>query len=264
MTLKKVPITWITTPILLIAFLSIWHFYVVFFDISKFILPPPIEVLKSLIELLSSRIAWGHTWITVYETVVGFIIACIVGVGLGTLLGKVYWLERALNPFIIATQVIPKVALVPLFILWFGFGPESKIIVAAVLAFFPILTNTVLGVKSVESGHRNVLKVLNASRWQSFAFVEFPSSLPTILAGMEVGIVLSLIGAVVGEYLGGSTGLGHLLVASLNDYKVGAMFAVITLLTLVGFSLYFVVGSLRYLLIPWHESVFLKEAHLAD
>ena len=131
MILKKVPITWITTPILLIAFLSIWHFYVVFFDISKFILPPPIEVLKSLIELLSSRIAWGHTWITVYETVVGFIIACIVGVGLGTLLGKVYWLERALNPFIIATQVVPKVALVPLFILWFGFGMSSKVIVSA-------------------------------------------------------------------------------------------------------------------------------------
>ena len=153
-----------------------------------------------------------------------------------------------------ATQVVPKVALVPLFILWFGFGPESKIIIAAVLAFFPILTNTMLGVKSVDCGHRDVMTVLNASRWDAFITMELPSSLPAIVAGMEVGIVLAIIGAVVGEYLGGSTGLGHLAVASLNDFKVGMMFAVIILLTLLGFALYMVIGLLRRLLTPWHES----------
>jgi len=261
---KRFEISWITTPLLLIVFLLAWHFYVVHFNVSKFILPPPLAVWDSLIELLNTASTWRHTWITVYETVAGFLIACVVGVGLGTFLGKVYWLERTLNPFIIATQVVPKVALVPLFILWFGFGPEAKIIVAAVLAFFPILTNTVLGVKSVERGHRDVLTVLNATRWQSFISTELPSSLPTILAGMEVGIVLALIGAVVGEYLGGSTGLGHLLVASLNDYKVGAMFAVIFLLSAIGFVLYFLVGSLRRMMIPWHESVLLKGPNVAS
>jgi NitT/TauT family transport system permease protein len=260
---KRIEVFWITTPLLLIVFLLAWHFYVIHFNVSKFILPPPLAVWDSLIELLNTPSTWRHTWITVYETVVGFLIACVIGVGLGTFLGKIYWLERTINPFIIATQVVPKVALVPLFILWFGFGPEAKIIVAAVLAFFPILTNTVLGVKSVERGHRDVLTVLNASRWQSFTSVELPSSLPTILAGMEVGIVLALIGAVVGEYLGGSTGLGHLLVASLNDYKVGAMFAVIFLLTAIGFVLYFLVGSLRRMVIPWHESVLLKGPNVA-
>jgi NitT/TauT family transport system permease protein len=160
-----------------------------------------------------------------------------------------------LNPFIVATQVVPKVALVPLFILWFGFGPEAKIVVAAVLAFFPILTNTVLGVKSVDLGHRDVMTVMNANRWQRFVCLELPSALPAILAGMEVGVVLAIIGAVVGEYLGGSSGLGHLAVAALNDYKVGAMFAVILLLTLLGFALYVCVGLLKKVLIPWHESV---------
>ncbi len=247
-------ISWLSTPALLVAFVAVWHFYVQWSGVSKFIIPPPIAVWESFLDLISSPSTLRHTWITLYETLAGFVIACIVGVGLGTVLGKTPWLERAVNPFIVATQVVPKVALVPLFILWFGFGPESKIIIAAVLAFFPILTNTMLGVKSIDLGHRDVMTVLNANRWQAFLTLELPSSLPAIVAGMEVGIVLAIIGAVVGEYLGGSTGLGHLAVASLNDFKVGMMFAVIILLTLIGFVLYMLIGLLRRVLTPWHES----------
>jgi len=253
--MKRIPVTWITTPAILIAFLLVWHFYVTWFNVSKFIVPPPAAVAESFVELLTSRSTLYHAWITLYETLVGFVLATVIGVGLGTVLGKTPWLEQALNPFIVATQVVPKVALVPLFILWFGFGPEAKIVVAAVLAFFPILTNTVLGVKSVDLGHKDVMTVLNARRWQRFVTLELPSALPAVLAGMEVGVVLAIIGAVVGEYLGGSTGLGHLAVAALNDYKVGALFAIILLLTLIGFALYVLVGTLKHFVIPWHESV---------
>jgi len=252
---KRIPVTWITTPAILIAFLLVWHFYVTWFNVSKFIVPPPTAVAESFVELLTSRSTLYHAWITLYETLVGFVLATVIGVGLGAVLGKTPWLEQALNPFIVATQVVPKVALVPLFILWFGFGPEAKIVVAAVLAFFPILTNTVLGVKSVDLGHKDVMTVLNARRWQRFVTLELPSALPAVLAGMEVGVVLAIIGAVVGEYLGGSTGLGHLAVAALNDYKVGALFAIILLLTLIGFALYVLVGTLKHFVIPWHESV---------
>ena len=183
-----------------------------------------------MIDLLTTPSTLRHTWATLYETLLGFLSSpASSACALGTALGKTPWLERAVNPFIVATQVVPKVALVPLFILWFGFGPESKIVVAAVLAFFPILTNTVLGIKSVDYGHRDVMTVLNAKKWQNFVSLELPSSLPAVLAGMEVGIVLSIIGAVVGEYLGGATGLGYLLVASMNNYKVGMLFAVIIL-----------------------------------
>jgi NitT/TauT family transport system permease protein len=253
--MKRFPVTWITTPAILIAFLLVWHFYVTWFNVSKFIVPPPAAVAESFVELLTSRSTLYHAWITLYETLVGFVLATVIGVGLGAVLGKTPWLEQALNPFIVATQVVPKVALVPLFILWFGFGPEAKIVVAAVLAFFPILTNTVLGVKSVDLGHKDVMTVLNARRWQRFVTLELPSALPAVLAGMEVGVVLAIIGAVVGEYLGGSTGLGHLAVAALNDYKVGALFAIILLLTLIGFALYVLVGTLKHFVIPWHESV---------
>ena len=255
MRLLRKRITWITTPALIILFIAGWHFYVVWFDVSKFILPTPGSVVDGLVELFDTPSTYRHTWITVYETLAGFAIATVIGIGLGAVLGKVRWLEQALNPFIIATQVVPKVALIPLFILWFGFGPESKIVISAIIAFFPILTNTLLGVKSVDFGHKDIMISLNASKWQTFLLLEFPSALPAILTGMEVGIVLAIIGAVVGEYLGGSEGLGYLAIATLSAYKVNMLFAVIILLTAVGFVLYAAVAGIRRFAIPWHESV---------
>ena len=261
--MKRLSVQWLTTPALLVAFVLVWQVYVTLFNVSKFIIPPPLLVAESFVDLLTSPNTLKHTWITLYETITGFLLACLIGVGLGAVLGKTPWLERALNPFIVATQVVPKVALVPLFILWFGFGPESKIVVATVLAFFPILTNTVLGIKSVDLGHKDVMTVLNAGRWETFLHLELPSALPAVLAGMEVGVVLAIIGAVVGEYLGGSTGLGYLAVASLNDYKTGMLFAVILLLTMIGFALYVLIGGLKRLAIPWHESVLIERQTVA-
>ena len=249
---------WITTPVLVLALLLAWHFYVSIANVSAFILPAPAKVWDAWMDMLSSSRAWGHTWLTVYVTLVGFAWALVVGVGLGVLLGRMRWLELTLNPFIVATQVIPKVALLPLFVVWFGFGNTSKVIVAAILAFFPILTNTVLGVKSVDMGHRDVMTSLNASRWQIFRRLELPSSLPYILTGMEVGIVLAIIGAIVGEYLGGNAGLGFMLVSKMNGYETDGLFAVIIQMTLLGFFFYFATGALRRLLIPWHQSVNLK------
>lgn len=247
--------TWISTPLLIVVFLLAWKLYVTLFEVSALILPPPEDVGRALWDMLGDERVWDHAQITVTETVVGFAIAVVFGVALGTLIGKIGWLERTLNPFIVATQVVPKVALVPLFILWFGFGPTSKIVVAAVLAFFPIMTNTVLGVKSIPAGHREVMLSLNAGRRETFLRLELPSSAPYILTSFEVAIVLATIGAVVGEYLGGTEGLGYLAVASLNGFEVDRLFAVIILLTAIGFLLYLVVTGARRLIIPWHESV---------
>jgi NitT/TauT family transport system permease protein len=249
---------WITTPIVLIALVSIWEFYVVQFRVSPLILPRPGAVLDAWIEMLQSPRAWHHTWMTVYATLTGFAYAVVIGVGLGVIIARVRWLELTLNPFIVATQVIPKVALVPLFVLWFGFGIVSKVIVAAVLAFFPILTNTAMGVKSIDEGHRDVMLSLNATRWQVFRRLEFPSALPFILTGFEIGIVLAIIGAIVGEYLGGNAGLGHLLIARLNAFETADMFAVLIHMSILGFLFYFSIGALRKILIPWHASARLK------
>jgi NitT/TauT family transport system permease protein len=249
---------WLGSLILLAVFLTVWEGYVRLFGVSKLVLPPPSLVLVEWARSLSEPSVWFHTWITVWETVIGFFFATVIGVGLGALLGKMPRLERMLNPFIVATQVVPKVALVPLFVVWFGFGITSKVVIAAVLAFFPILLNTMLGVKSVDWGHREVLASLNATRWQSVVELEFPSALPFILTGMEVGVVLAIIGAVVGEYLGGSEGLGNLAVREMNAYDTTALFAVIIHLSIIGFLFYGAVVACRRFLIPWHESARLR------
>jgi len=249
---------WITTPVLAALLIAVWDVYVRQAGVSPLILPRPGAVWHAWMEMLGDRRAWHHTWMTVYATLTGFAYATVLGVGLGVLIARARWLELTLNPFIVATQVIPKVALVPLFVLWFGFGLTSKVIVAAVLAFFPILTNTALGVKSIDEGHRDVMTSLNASRWQVFSRLELPSALPYILTGLEVGIVLAIIGAIVGEYLGGSSGLGHLLIARLNGFETDGMFAVLMHMSILGFTFYFSIGALRRLLIPWHASARLK------
>jgi NitT/TauT family transport system permease protein len=250
---KKTP-AWVGSIALLIVFLGGWELYTRAFNVSKLILPPPSLVIEAWLLTLTRSGTWFHTGITALETLVGFFFAVVTGVALGALLGKMPRLEKMLNPFVIGMQVVPKVALVPLLVVWFGFGLTSKVVIAAVLAFFPILLNTVLGVKSVDRGHREVMASLNASRWQSATQLEFPSALPYILTGMEVGVVLAIIGAVVGEYLGGSEGLGNLAVKEMNSYNTVALFAVIIHLSIIGFLFYAVVVGLRRFLIPWHES----------
>lgn len=252
---RRLPIEWIAAPLLFVACVAVWHYYVRWAQVSSFIMPTPVAVWHAFVELLWTPSTWRHTWVTAQETLYGFGIALVGGVIMGTVLGKLPWLERTLNPFIVASQVVPKVALVPIFVVWFGFGMTTKIMLATVLAFFPIFTNTLLGVKSVDRGHRDVMASLNATRGQRFVQMELPSALPYILTGMEVGIVLAIIGAVVGEYLGGNQGLGYLLIAKMNAFETDALFAVLIHLSVVGFLFYAAIGFIRRGLIPWHESV---------
>jgi NitT/TauT family transport system permease protein len=246
---------WISTPVLLVAVIVGWKLVIAVFDISPFVLPQPEEVVGGMVEVMQAQDFTTHLTVTLTETLVGFGIALVLGVGMGAVLGRIAWLERALRPLIVASQVVPKVALVPLFIVWFGFGMTSKIVIVVILAFFPIMLNTLLGVRSVDPGHRDVMRGLNAGRWVTFWRLDYHSTMPYVFAGMEIGIVFAIIGAVVGEYLGGNQGLGTLIVTSLNSLNAEQLFAVITILTLIGFALYLAVVALKRVFIPWHESV---------
>lgn len=242
-------------PVLaIIGFLLIWKIYVVISGVSRFLLPAPEAMILAAITLLGEMQTWHHIWTTVAECVGGFVLALVFGIAFGTLIAKSPVLERAFQPIIVMLQVLPKIALVPLFVLWFGFGIESKIIIAAVIGVFPILINTQLGIKSVEAGHREVMKTLNAGSWKTFYLLEVPSALPFILGGMEIGIVLTTIGAVVGEFLAGGSGLGHLAVMTLQELEVDRLFGIILLLTILGFVLYYAIVLLRKVAIPWHQS----------
>ena len=149
---------------------------------------------------------------------------------MGVVLGSVVWLERATRPLIVTTQVVPKVALIPLFIIWFGFGMTSKIIIVALLAFFPIMLNILLGVRSVEAGHRELMRSLNAARGRRSRRLEYHSTSPTCSPGTEVGIVFAITGAVVGEYIAGDAGLGYIVVTSMNNLEAATLFALILVL----------------------------------
>jgi NitT/TauT family transport system permease protein len=244
----------VSTLVAVVVTVALWKLVIAVFSVSPFVLPQPEKVIGGVRDLASSDGFWSDVRVTLTETLVGFLIALVLGLGLGTLLGRIVWLEQALRPVIVASQVVPKVALIPLFIIWFGFGMTSKIIIVALLSFFPILLNVILGVRSVDAGQRDVMRSLNATRWQTFRRLELPSTLPYILAGMEVGIVFAVVGAVVGEYLGGDQGLGYRVVTSLNNLEAETLFAVILVLTLFGFLLYLAVVALKRFLIPWHDS----------
>jgi NitT/TauT family transport system permease protein len=232
-----------------------WKAYVEWFDVSSFLLPPPEDVWRATVDLVSLSDTWSHVWVTTREIVGGFLFATALGVATGVLLAEVRVLERALTPLLVALQVIPKVTIIPLLLLWFGFGSSSKVIIAAVFAYFPITMGTLAGLKGAELGHRDLAAVLQARRGQRLWTIELPGALPSILTGMEVGIVLATIGAVVAEYLAGDEGLGWLALRSLNGVRVDELFGVIVLLSLLGFLLYAAVSLLRRVLVPWHPSV---------
>lgn len=247
-------ILWITTPTLLWSFIAWWDWIIDRNDVSPLLIPAPGVVWDALVFVVQQPHVQRHTFITLYETLIGFTFAAMFGLVVGVVLGKVRFLERLLSPFIVATQVVPKVAVVPLFVLWFGFGVQSKIFMAALLAFFPILQNTILGVRSIERGHRDLMLVVQAPRWKRIVSLDVPSSLPYVLTGVELGMVFALTGAVVGEYLGGSEGLGAFVIITLGALKTDQLFAAVVLLTILGFMLYAVVAGIRRFAIPWHES----------
>jgi len=237
-----------------VVFLVAWSLYVHTAAVSAFVLPPPEAIIAALSKMVFDPKLWHHVLVTATETVSGFVIAVLLGVFLGFVMARIPPVEWAAKPFIIVFQLIPKIALAPLFILWFGFGMESKIVISAALAFFPVFSNALVAFKSIEPGDRDVMVILQARPMQRFVMLELPTALPVILTGMEVAVVLAMIGAIVGEFIGGNEGLGFLAVSYLQNLAVPNLFGVIVLLTLLGLVLYAIIGRLRAWLTPWHVS----------
>ncbi len=255
---RRVPrwLPFVTTPGIVVVFVIAWAILSGAGKISPLVLPSPRAVLDAFVTDVGQGYVWTHgVLITLEETVLGFALGLAGGLILGYFMGKYVLVNSIASPFVIASQVVPKVALMPLFILWFGFGVTSKIAISAMLSFFPILTNVALGVRSVPPPMNEMLTSFNSSRWQRFRKLEAPSVLPYMLAGCEVAIVLSLIGAVVGEYLGGTDGLGSLVIAAQSQLNIADLYSTILLMTLLGFLLYSIVALGKRVLIPWHESV---------
>jgi len=235
----------------LVTALTIWQLIVWQGGYAHFIIPAPAAVAGRLVDLLADGSLWLHCWVTLQEVLVGLGGGALVAVLLGYLLAHSPVAERILAPYIVASQSVPVVAIAPLLVIWFGTGLLSKVLVCALIVFFPILINTIVGVRSVAPELRDLMRTLEASRWQMVWLLEIPAALPTLLGGFKLGATLAVIGAVVGEFVASSRGLGYLLKQGQQLYDTPLIFVGIGVLVLVAQLLYGTVALAERWLLRW-------------
>lgn len=243
----------ISLPVGLILLLSLWSLVIIVGDYPVFILPDPLTVFRELVKITASGILWHHTQATLFEVAGGLSLGLSTATILGYILAKSPFLERLIGPYIAALQSIPAVAIAPLLVIWFGSGQLSKVLICALVIFFPILVNTIVGIRSVDPGLKTLMRSLRANRWQTFALLEVPAAMPVLLGGLKIGVTLSVIGAVVGEFVGADRGLGFLINLSKGLYNTPQMFAALIALGVISLTLYSVVTRLEYWLLAWRR-----------
>ena len=240
---------WAPALLIVVCIIILWEGYVRIFDVQKWLLPAPSQIGVALFQ--DAGLLWRHTGVTVLEIVVGFGLALASGVLLATAIGMSRTLERALYPFIIASQTIPIIVIAPMLLIWVGYGLAPKVIVVALISFFPIVVNMVDGLASVDRDMIRLMRTLGANRWQIFLKVRVPASLPYLFSGVRVAIAVSVIGAVIGEWVGSSEGLGYLMLRSKPQFLTERVFAAIVILSALGVALFASVGIAERLAIPW-------------
>jgi NitT/TauT family transport system permease protein len=236
------------------AFLVLWQGIVWLGGYPPFILPSPGAVVDRLWRLLCSGTLWFHFKVTLKEILAGLGLGMFVATVVGYGLAHFPVAERLLTPYIVASQSVPVVAIAPLLVIWFGTGLLSKIFVCALTVFFPILINTIVGLRSVGRDLHDLMRTLEASQWQMIWLLELPAALPTLLAGLKVGATLAVIGAVVGVFVASDRGLGYLLKQGQQLYDTPLIFVGIGTLMLLAQSLYGIVALIERLLLRWRAT----------
>jgi NitT/TauT family transport system permease protein len=240
--------------LLIAAFLVVWEAVVRVFEIPMFVLPTPSNVFMALWRGITSSLYVDHIWITLTETLMGFVVGTSLAFLFGTLIALSRPVEYFLYPFIVMFQSMPKVALAPLIIVWFGLGLASKVVNAALVAFFPLMVNTIVGLRSAEEDKVNLMKSLAATRTQIFWMLQLPNAMPYIFAGLEMAMIFALIGAIVAEFVGAQSGLGMLIQSMNFTMDVAGQFSVLLLLSMLGLLLNGIVMGVRRRVLFWDAS----------
>ncbi len=235
--------------LLFLALLGAWEAWCRLAGTSVLVLPPPSAVLATLwSEIVSGRL-WPHLTVTATEMALGLALGAAIGLGAGILLAESPRLSRLLRPYILASQLVPKLALGPLFLIWFGFGMTPTVVITALICFFPLMENTFTGLVEVDAGRRDLFRMLGASRLQTLLRLKLPAALPVIMAGLRVAVVLALVGAVVGEFIGGRAGLGASIIAAQSVMDSTLIFALFIVITALGMVLYEAVRAVERLVL---------------
>lgn len=233
-------------PVLLAALIVVvWELVVVVFDISELTIAKPTAIASEIGEMRS--LLFDATWATTQEIVYGFVLSAIVGAALALLVARFAWLDRALYPLIVLFQNVPKVALAPIFILWFGYGLTPKLLLVVVIAFFPVTVNMRAGLNAADQDLMLLMRSVGASRWQILSRIQLPTSLPFLFAGLRIAITFSVIGAIVAEFAGAQEGLGYLIQFGSTQLDTPLVFAALTFVSILGLVLYYALAALEWL-----------------
>ena len=240
----------IVYPIIGVAvLLVVWAGVCVVWRVPAAVLPTPMEVLKALIQHGPALLSEG--WITFKATFYGFALALLLGIPIAVAVSMFRWANYMFYPLLVALQSVPKVALAPILLVWLGTGIESKLAIAWLVAFFPIIVDTAAGLQSTPKELLELARSLRSSRWQTFTMVQFPAALPFVVTGAKVAVTLAVIGAVIGEFIGASEGLGFLLLSATSQINTALAFAALFALSILGTVAYLMVVGVERLLAPW-------------
>ncbi|MDA0149025.1 ABC transporter permease [Vibrio sp. LaRot3] len=231
--------------------LGLWQLVVVLFDMPSFILPAPLDVLERLVARYD--VLLKHTWVTAQEILLGLLLGLSMGLLFALQMLLFEPLKRWLLPILIASQAIPVFAIAPVLMLWLGYGIASKVVMAAIIIFFPVTTCCYDGLRNTPRGYLDLAQTMGASKWQKLRHIQLPASLPTLASGIRVAVVIAPIGAVVGEWVGSSQGLGYLMLQANARMIIDEMFAALFILALLSIALYFFTDKLLKRLIPWSD-----------
>jgi len=244
----------ILSPVVFVVFIALWENLVNLLEVNEIILPTPSRIGDALLAQLQTSIFWKNLWVTSQEALLGFLFATIFAVIAGTFISQIRIVDKTFMPYLVGFQAIPKVALAPIFLIWFGLGQTSKVVLAATIAFFPILINIIEGLKSADNDQIRMLRVFGASRSQIFFKVQVPCALPFFFAGLDVGILLAILGAVVGEFLGSQAGLGNMVLVAQYNFETPSMFAILLVLSAMGIIAHIIVKAFQRKFAFWGDS----------
>ena len=249
---KVVNAAWVRPFLFLIFIVIAWDLTIRLFKIPAYQIPAPADVVVVLWndwpELLS------QAWPTTYATICGFLLSAVFGILIAMLIAGSKTVESYIYPLLVFSQSVPKVAIAPLFVVWFGFGIIPKVIAAFLLGFFPVVVSAVQGFKSVDPDMVDLARAMQGSRFHVFRAINLPHAMPAIFSGLKVSVTLAVVGAVVGEFVGSNSGIGYVLQRSIGTFDLPTMFAALVILALLGVILFWIVDRIERFAIPWHVS----------
>jgi NitT/TauT family transport system permease protein len=238
--------------LLAIGLLLFWEVAVRLLGVKEYLLPPPSTIWSAFVK--RAPVVLDGAWITTQEILGGYLLAVLVSIPFALAVTYSRFMETAVYPVVVFLQIVPKIAIAPLFIIWFGFGYTPKLLIVFLLSFFPIVVSSIAGFKAVDPEIADFARTTGASGWKLFAKIRLPQALPDIFTGMKVGAALSATAAIVAEFVASDRGLGYLLLQYNGNLDTPMVFAVIFLLSLIGLAIYYVVEFIERITIPWHTS----------